>query len=361
MCRRCGWQGDGIQFVRDMSGLSYADACRTMGTTPRDNPGHLSRHVPSVWEPKPSVLPSGQWMAAAEEFVARASEAMAKCEEGQAYAKGRGLTASTIKALRVGWCTGDTYQDREAWGLAPEINPKTGKPKRVWLPSGLVLPTMRDGKVVALKIRRNAWTPEDLLPKYAWVSGGHSAPMILAPGRGKPVVVVESELDAILVAQEARDIVTAIAMRTAKGKPDTNAHVWLMSGLVLVALDHDQAGADAARWWKERYRESKRWPVPAGKDVGDLAATPGLVRAWVEAGLPEPEPVAEEPKRLIVRAEALAHGDPCPHGPDDLERFSASHPNLICCPATRPSPWWWRDRSWCPKCKTPCSVGVTHE
>ena len=34
-CRGCGWSGDGIQFLRDLEGLSYPEACRRLGTAPR--------------------------------------------------------------------------------------------------------------------------------------------------------------------------------------------------------------------------------------------------------------------------------------------------------------------------------------
>lgn len=362
MCRRCGWQGDGIQFVRDMSGLSYSEACRVVGGKP-DKKRKMSGHV---WEPKPSALPCDVWMAAAEAFVAHSVDAMSDSEEGQAYAKSRGLTPATIKALRIGWNPRDLYQDRQAWGLPTEVHHTTGKPRRVWLPSGLVLPTIRKGKVVAVKIRRDMWTPQDTWPKYAVVSGSCPAPMILSPKKGKPCVVVEGELDAILIAQEARDIVTAIAMRTANGRPDTFSNVLLMSGPVLVALDKDGAGADGAKWWRKHFKNAKRWPVPVGKDVGDLAGTPGLVRAWIEAGISAPKafvpipPVSadETPLRDPVR---LAGGEPCPYSEEQLADFAMSHPGLICCPATRPHSWWWRDRTWCPQCKTPCLLGVTHE
>jgi len=57
--------------------------------------------------------------------------------------------------------------------------------------------------------------------------------------------------------------------------------------------------------------------------------------------------------RDAIRAELLV--GPCPYSEIELSAFTVSHPHLVCCPATRPHPWWWVERSWCDtKCKTPC-------
>ncbi len=369
LCRGCERQGDGIAFLRELEGLSYVEACKCLGTTPKTKT--MGQTTQTKWTPKTSMLPGDVWTTAAGQSVDRCAAALASGGPGLNYALSRGLTAKTCAALRIGWNAQDAYEDRAAWGLPPEANPKTGKPRRVWLPSGLVLPTLRNGQVIAIKIRRAAWTPEDELPKYAAVVGSTKAPMILAPSEGKPVVVVEGELDAILVAQEARDIVAAIALRTAKAKPDAEAHALLKAApLVLVATDADEAGATAWPWWREHYPKAIRWPVPAGKDVGDLAATPGLVRAWIEAGLPDPERTVEpeptpEPFSPAVgpalhQAADLAAGQPCPYPQDYLAAFAVSYPGLRCCPATRP-PWNWRESPWCSsRCPTPCELQATN-
>lgn len=367
MCRGCQRQGDGIQFLRELEGLSYVEACKRLGTTPKST-GTPHTRKPAAWEPKPSILPGDAWTSAAGRFVERCAAALAVGGPGLEYAAGRGLTAKTCASLKLAWNDRDRYEDRAAWGLTEEINEKTGRPRRVWLPSGLVIPSRKDGEVVAVKIRRSGWTPEDSLPKYCAVTGSAKSPMVLGLGQGKPVVVVESELDAILVAQEARDVVAAIAMRTAKAKPDAEAHTLLLATpLILVATDADDAGATAWPWWREHYPKARRWPVPAGKDVGDCAATPGLIRAWILAGLPEPERAMDlEPFPCRAtsdpmsgpapsRAADLAHGEPCPYSADQLAAFAQSHGHLICCPATSGHPWNWRERSWCEsKCKIPC-------
>lgn len=361
LCRGCGRQGDGIAFLRELEGLSYRDACRWLGAEPKGRTGQARQNVRgvSVWAPGASTLPGSLWSTAAEKFVAYAEAQMAANETGRAYAASRGLTVATVAALRIGWNPSDLYQDREAWGLPPEVNERTGKPRKVWLPAGLVVPTIREGSVVSVKIRRSGWSPEDELPKYAAVSGSAKAPMILAGSQGKPVVIVESELDAVLVAQAARDLVAAIAMRTAKAKPDAEAHKLLLAApVVLVATDADEAGATAFPWWREHYNQAVRWPVPGeGKDVGDLAAKPGLIRAWVQAGLPEAEPEVEpkvvqlapvtEPSLVAGPPTPAPPGvDPCPYPEAQIAAFAISHSHLRCCPRTRPA-WNWREVAYC--------------
>jgi len=296
LCRGCGRQGDGIQFVRDMDGMSYPEACRYFGTTPTARPLRPRQTEPCT--PKPSTLPCKTWTERAGRFVDRCAQALAAGGPGLDYAMSRGLSQGTCRKLRIGWNDRDTYEDRALWDLPPEANPETGKPRKVWLPGGLVLPTTRDGQVVAVKIRRAGWTPEDRLPKYAAVASSAPLPLVLARAVGKPCLVVESELDAILAAQEARDIVCAIALRTARGRPDDVAHALLKAApRILVGLDFDKAGADGWPWWRANYPQAKRWPPLAGKDVGDMIHEPGLIRAWIQAGLADdPAPAAAQEK-----------------------------------------------------------------
>lgn len=291
-CRQCGKSGDAIQYLRERDGLSYPDACKALQVEPRPLTG--SRTAPSApsWEPRQRDMPPVLWQERAGRFVAECSARMVPGSEGMKYAASRGLMPETVSRLRIGWNDRDRYEDREAWGLPQELK-ENGKPRRMWLPGGLVIPTRRKAGLAALKVRRSSWTPEDTLPKYLAVAG--SVPgLALGGGDGRPVVVVESELDAVLVHQEAGDIVGALALGTASGKPDTDATAYLRAAVrLLVALDFDEAGFKAFPWWRQHFSQSRPWPTPEGKDVGDLASVPGYIRAWVEAAfLEEPKAIA---------------------------------------------------------------------
>lgn len=290
-CRQCGKSGDGIQFLRDRDGLGYPEACKALQIEPRPLTGNRTAPSAPAWEPRHRDMPPALWQKRAGSFVAECAARMAPGSEGMEYAASRGLTPETVALLRIGWNDRDQYEDREAWGLPQELK-GNGKPRRMWLPAGLVIPTRRKAGLAALKVRRSAWTPEDEFPKYVAVAG--SVPgLALGSGSGKPVVIVESELDAVLVHQEAGDIVRALALGTASGKPDTDAAAYLRSAArILVALDFDDAGFKAFPWWRQNFEQSKAWPVPEGKDVGDLIHTPGYVRAWLQAAF------IEDPKRI---------------------------------------------------------------
>jgi len=280
-CRQCGARGDEIQLLRDLHSLSFAEACEKAGRRPAPERGAARRtKTPGApdWKPKAIDLPPVAWMSRARAFLD-------VCEPGGDYAASRGLTPQTVTSLSIRWNPVDRWESRAAWGLAPETNHRTGKPRKVWLPAGLVIPTWRKAGIVALKIRRAAWTPEDSLPKYAFVAGGAVAPLALGRAE-RPMAVVESELDAILIHQEAGDIVCAVALGSASNRPDAStAGLLATAPVVLVALDFDRAGAEAWAWWRKHFPTAKRWAPVQGKDVGDLIREPGLVRSWVEAGL----------------------------------------------------------------------------
>lgn len=204
--------------------------------------------------------------------------------DGLRYATCRGLTPLTVARLHIGWNPVDRWESPEAWGLHQQADDKGGPRKRVWLAGGLVIPSRRKAGITALKVRRSAWAPGDTRPKYVTLSGSAPGLALGCGGPGRPVVVVESELDAALVYQEAGDLVESLALGTASGKPDSEATAYLRAApLILMALDFDQAGIAALPWWCQNFRQAKPWPTPEGKDVGDLVRVPGYVRAWIEA------------------------------------------------------------------------------
>jgi hypothetical protein len=56
-------------------------------------------------------------------------------------------------------------------------------------------------------------------------------------------------------------------------KPKEHAAELLAGALcILVALDHDEAGAKAWPWWETTYQQARLWPVPKGKDPGEAFA-----------------------------------------------------------------------------------------
>ena len=285
LCRGCGAQGDAIEFLRAFRGLGYREACEELRVEPRRNEPHIRNSTArEEWTPEPERLPSAGWSERAAEFVAECASGI-ESGPGLEYLRSRSLTVETAHRLGIGWNAADRYDSRTAWGLPEETNPETGKPRKIWLPRGLVLPIRRRSGVAAVLIRRADWKPEDRFPKYWQVKGsGNGCCCVGAAGR--PVVLLESILDAVLAWQEAGDVAAAVALTGATKHPDAATAAFLKAApTILWSLDYDRAGTDALPWWLEHFPNVKVWPCASGKDVGEMAAAGVPVRAWVQAGL----------------------------------------------------------------------------
>jgi hypothetical protein len=388
-CRRCEAHGDRIQFVMDTQKVGFKAACRITGddaiaakfASDAEAP-YISRipqsprvpaaadQAPFVPRDKPpaSALSSAEiWAEKAWKLTLWATEKLPG-SEGDRLLEKKGIGPGTAKALGLGWIPEDIYRTRESWGLETVIKADTGKPKKLWIPKGLVIPHFSGatgaklhqglendaepaanatdrtesaqlfapnmGRVRRLRIRR----PEGE-PRYYVLPGSDAALMILGTA-ARCVVVVESELDAILLDQIAGDIITVIAMGTSHARPDEAAARALRDALcLLVALDSDAAGRTSFAWWKQTYPRAVRWPVPAGKDPSDAHAAGVDLRAWVIAGWPagwrmvnpgqapaEKKPVDPDPPGRTVFSGA---GPQEPTGPlEELAGLLKKNPNI---------------------------------
>jgi hypothetical protein len=302
-CRQCEASGDRIQFLRDFQGMGFKEAARALGMEPGTAAGPRQGVAAPAWEPEPkpawtpreNVTPGPKWQAKAFKLVAWAAERLAATGQVLDWLRdARGLTAETVAAARLGWIPKDTYRAREAWGLPSELN-KAGKPKKLWIPEGLTIPVFGlSGKVERIKFRRPHGEP-----KYIPIPTDpkNTAPMLIETG-AKAWAVVESELDVLLLAQEAGELVNVMALGSASYAPDATAAGLLDAApYVLLCLDYDDAGQKKTfRWWSEHYPEARPWPVPEGKDVCDAWAAGWPLADWIKGGLPpmllpRPKPV----------------------------------------------------------------------
>ena len=244
-CRQCKKSGDIIQYLKDFRGLDYLEACELLGREPEGGKRSLNwdRRSRQTWQPKESNLPGDQWTQKAGQFVTWAEQQLWTTDQGKealSWLHGRGLTDQTVKAFRLGWNPQNWWPTREAWGL-PTVQKDDGKPKKLWLPVGLVIPKRTADHIVKVKIRQPAGDP-----RYYLVPGSDTTGPLLIPG-GPACIVVESELDAILLYQEAGDLAATIALGSVSIKPDQEAAATLeRAETILLALDADKAGAEYA-------------------------------------------------------------------------------------------------------------------
>ena len=266
-CRVCEAKGDGIQFCRDFLGLSFHQACQKVNVTPelRMLPPRAKK---LVFEPRQASIVHPSWQQVAKRFIDYSHENLLKEPSVISQLEQRGLTIEAIKRFCLGWNPKNLFDQRERWGLGPEIK-ENGFHKRQWLPKGIVIPSFQDSHPTKIKIRRSDWVNEDTLPKYVEVSGSTQSPSVYgAPS--KPVIIVESELDAILIQQEAADLVCSIALGGVSKKPDVELHGLLKRApLILLSLDFDDPGKKCYSFWMQQYPNLRPWPAPYFKRPGD--------------------------------------------------------------------------------------------
>jgi DNA primase len=289
-CRRCDRKGDAIQYVRDREHLTYPEALARLGLAGNGNGnGAASSAAAPVIRPRhdPATPPPEEWQARAIGFC-QETEAQLWAPEGERalawLTETRGLTPETILTASLGYNPEDHYEERAAWGLPPE-NDEQGRPKRVWLPRGIVIPWGAGGHVWRVNIRRPVGDPKYYSP--AGCGPGLYRADTVAPG--PPAVLVEGELDALTVDQYAGGIVAAVATGSTHGARRARwlallAQCWR----VLVSFDSDPPGEEAAGYWLGVLANARRWRPYYGKDPNGQAVAGGDVRAWVLAGL-EPD------------------------------------------------------------------------
>jgi hypothetical protein len=147
-----------------------------------------------------------------------------------------------------------------------------------------VIPALTEnGGLLRVKVRR----PGKEEPRYVFISGGSAQTWMLPGGPGSCHVVVESELDGLLLRQEARDVCGVVILGSASARPDATATARLKAAEnVLLSLDADPAGAKQAWvWWTRHFPKARRWPPVRGKDITDMLRAGVSLLAWVEAGL----------------------------------------------------------------------------
>ncbi|MHC1712532.1 MAG: toprim domain-containing protein [Solidesulfovibrio sp.] len=342
-CRGCGRQGDAIQFLRDFQGKGYGEACRELGLTPAAPAGNRTTGKPGApapaapaWTPKAGELPNARWQTQARKLIPWAARQLQATPDALSWLSAeRGLTPETAARFHVGWLAEDLYRDRTSWGL-PQANKPNGKRRMLWLPRGLVLPVLdASGNPARIKFRRpNSGKDE---PKYLYLPSEpkNTAPLVIT-GMAAAWIVVESELDGLLLAQEAGDLVNVLALGSASLRPDAEAHAHLDTApFILVSLDFDDAGNKAAwTWWITHYSSEKVrvWPVPEGKDPCDAWRAGWDLRTWIEGGLPP----SCLPARPIKSAAPTPGPEPTGQGEDARNHDPAEDQHSPSTPATGP-------------------------
>lgn len=283
LCRKCGASGDGIAFLMQRDGMSYAEACAALGIEPKRTTTSLlsarrthvrpSAHFAQIAyvppKPAPAVLPCKEWMASAAAFVDSCQRDIETSPEALLAVCGRFLTPYTAVQCGIGWNPADRYILRESWGLPVVELAGGGKRDKLILPRGLVIATRREAGTVALTVRCADDRPESR-PKYWQVQGSSNVPLV-AGHAGLPVVLVESALDAALVWQESFGKLAAVALMGNMKGLDSDTHAFIQAAPLLLACpDNDEGGQVAWQRWSAAYPQAILTPAVGAKDLGDM-------------------------------------------------------------------------------------------
>jgi len=285
----CGKQGDPIQWLRDKRGLTFVEAAAQVGKIiePRKDG---SKATPALRPPENVEHPAGLWQDKAWELLNFAQDEMdsergAKAENWLAM---RGLNHDTIHQAGIGYWPTDTYGERADWGLEKETN-ANGKLKKVWTPRGIVIPWIFRGYIWRIRFRRPLTDDQVAKGEAKYIqlpgcSNGLYGASELTPGCR--AVLVESELDALLLRQEAGHLCIPVATGGTGGARRAKWMAMLAQcERVLIAYDADEAGQKAAAWWADTLKENGRIWRPLWGDQTDMVKGGADLALWVGEGL----------------------------------------------------------------------------
>ena len=309
-CRQCGAKGDVIQYLRDHRNMTFHQAAEYAGRPMSSPAGQTGPRTPPEARRATPIQPSEAWTAQAETLITEARKVLVAdpARLGWLRAK-RGLTRETAERFRLGWLPRDLYHDRAAWALPPELR-EDGRPKKLFFPAGLLIPGP-----ARLRIRR---AEPGTFGKYFVVPGSSNRPLVIGadhPPETTGAIVVESELDALLLAQEIPGPVLILATGSTSNGPDAAMVADLTRRpSVLISLDADAAGGKAAGRWFSALPNATPAPPWGGKDHTDAHLAGHNLSEWFGlarhlAGHPAP-PATTRPEP------AAPPTPPSPAGPE---------------------------------------------
>ena len=299
-CRQCGAKGDAVEYLRRFRGMTFHQAAEYAGRCASSPAGQTGPRKPQGARRTTPTPPPEAWTAQAEKLVTAAHKALVADPARLEWLRAkRGLTRGTAERFRLGWIERNLYLDRAAWGLPPEQR-DDGTPKKLFIPAGLVVRGPD-----RLRIRR---AEPGTFGKYYVIIGSSNTPLIVGadhPAEMTGAIVVESELDAMLLAQEIPGPILIIACgSTSNGPDEAMVEDLAKRPFVLVALDSDAAGGKAAwRRWMGTVPNATRAPIPAAwaaKDHADAFLSGHNLGEWFAmalhlAGHPAPNSTAVKP------------------------------------------------------------------
>ena len=267
---RDGEVGDGIDYLQRYFRMDFREAVEALaGPIVRKVCQRQNRRPPGpIAEKKVKRWTSTKWHRESRKLI-RAAQGYLFGPNGKErisyLVNERGLNLDTICRHHLGWL-----------------------PAKGHMSSKLLIPCY-DNRGDLIRIRFRIDEPGAGQERYRIRRGSNPhSPFPLGISPDKPVVVVESELDAILISQQARDYVGVLAMGTTGMKLSDSIIDYLNEKIpiVLISLDNDQSGRQKTDSLMSKLPKAIGRPVPEkyGKDPGE-AWKQLDIEEWIEAGL----------------------------------------------------------------------------
>lgn len=288
-CRSCGIKGDDIDYLMNIRGLSIKEAMKAQGreyvkTTEKNQLSPIGG-----WSPKQREEFPEAWVNKAFKLIEYAHKQLFETEEGKHVLKQledlKGIKPETARHFLLGWNPKDIFQERIDWGLPDEIK-DNGQKKKIWIPAGLVIPSTHDMILENIRFRLKKPFENN---KYVLLSGSRMGYLVTPWQEGnRDCFLVESDLDAMLLYQEAGDLACFVATGSTSNKPGTKEYYLLKTKNLFLSLDSDDAGRKAVKgFWKDHFSEAEVWPVIEGKDPSEAFKNGLDLRTWIQAALIE--------------------------------------------------------------------------
>lgn len=290
-CRQCSIKGDTIQFCREIMGLEWGQAvAKSNARVPQLPIKPLFKKLDS----KQIKPPPCKWSEKAELFVDWASKEIENKTVILNVLEQRGISRDAVKRYRIGYTKntksnyGEFIRAFSEFGLSEELK-QNGQPKKIWIPSGIVIPIIEpSGIITRLKIRRDSYSSGDTLPKYIAISGSMQGLNLIGSRDKTIMVVVESELDAYALHNALGDFSLIVSVGSNMKTPDNfTDHLAKAKPFIFICHDNDDAGLAMLKKWKSIYSHAKALPVPIGKDIGEAVRLGLDLRSWFLSVIPK--------------------------------------------------------------------------
>ncbi len=222
--------------------------------------------------------PNDVWQARAQALIREFSANLwwTQGKNARWYLYGRGLKGEIMERVHVGYNPINRFEPLDKWGLTPA----SPEEKTVFIPAGICIPWMVDGKIWKINFRRSR-----AYPKYLQVKGSQPAVFGLESVRDHSIVfLVEGEFDAMLLEQEAGNLVGVCTLGSASSRHLSSKWLSYFLGCHRIFLvgDDDKAGNDWAKAMSGLSHRLKQIHVPKGKDISDYWHLSGNLHEWVQ-------------------------------------------------------------------------------